>query len=61
LAHASEEDLDVGAGSDCGFEGGGFFFDGEADEGHGEIENCKLKNENCKFKSRIEEENENEG
>jgi len=32
LAHAGEEDLDVGAGGDGGFEGRGFFFDGETNE-----------------------------
>ena len=32
LAHAGQEDLDVEAGGDGGFEGRGFFFDGETNE-----------------------------
>jgi hypothetical protein len=34
LAYSGEEDLDVWLGGDCGFEGSGFFFDGEANESH---------------------------
>ena len=32
IFHAGEKDLDVGPGDDCGFEGSGFFFNGEADQ-----------------------------
>ena len=32
-AHSGEQDLDVEAGGNCIFEGSGFFFDGEANEG----------------------------
>jgi hypothetical protein len=35
LAHAGEEDLDVGTGGDCGFEGSRFLFYSEANDGEG--------------------------
>jgi len=57
LAHAGEEDLDICARSECGFEGSGFSFNGEADEGEGRFGHSKVSVSAAKERKERKEKN----